>query len=64
LNPLHGDIEVAGQTIAMNAIVHRYDGLDFIELERITPEGTVISVRAYMSNLEQLRQAVCTRELQ
>ncbi len=47
VNPLHVGIEYAGQTVSMNAIVHRYDGLDFVELERITPDGSPISIRAH-----------------
>jgi hypothetical protein len=38
-NPIKISIEQDGTAFSLNVIVHRYDGLDFIEIEAVSKEG-------------------------
>jgi len=47
VNPLKISIGCNGTSLPVNAIVHRYDGLDFVELEPISEEGAAAAARSY-----------------
>ena len=47
MNPLQVSVQSGEETIEMNATIHRYDGLDFVELERITLEGAALFTRTH-----------------
>jgi len=46
-SPVRMSIDRKGEQVPVNAILHRYDGLDFVELEIVTPEGAEVASRAY-----------------
>jgi chemotaxis family two-component system sensor kinase Cph1 len=46
-NPLKISVERNGSSLQLNAIVHRYDHLDFIELEPISTEHGETAARSY-----------------
>jgi light-regulated signal transduction histidine kinase (bacteriophytochrome) len=56
INPLKLSIVRGDVPLAVNAIVHRYDGLDFVELEPISDEHAEAAKRSY-----QLVQTALTR---
>lgn len=65
-NPVEISIRSDGQPVALNAIVHRYDGLDFVELEIATPEGAKVAKRSYhlvQAALTRMQQALDTPSL-
>jgi chemotaxis family two-component system sensor kinase Cph1 len=65
-NPIKMSIEKQGKQVAVNAIVHRYDGLDFVELEVISSEGAQAATRSYhlvQSSMLRIQQALNTPDL-
>jgi len=65
-NPVEISIDRDGQTVALNAILHRYDGLDFVELEIVNPEGAQVAKRSYhlvQAALLRMQQALDTPSL-
>ena len=46
-SPVRMSIDRKGEQVPVNAILHRYDDLDFVELEIVTPEGAEVASRAY-----------------
>jgi light-regulated signal transduction histidine kinase (bacteriophytochrome) len=53
-NPIKMSIERDGAQVPINVIVHRYDGLDFMEVEAISAEGADIATRSF----QQVRGAL------
>lgn len=47
VNPLKIAVERKGSAFPVNAIVHRYDGLDFVELEPVSAEGAEAATRSW-----------------
>jgi light-regulated signal transduction histidine kinase (bacteriophytochrome) len=47
VNPLKISIDRGGVPSPVNAIVHRHDGLEFVELEPISKEGAAAASRSY-----------------
>ncbi len=65
-NPVEISIDRKGETIAINAILHRHDGLDIVELEIATPEASQVAKRSYhlvQGALTRLQQALDTPAL-
>ena len=65
-NPLRISVEHEGATREVNAIVHRYDGLDFVELEPVSAEGAQVAARSYnlvQGALTRLQKCLNTRDL-
>jgi two-component system, chemotaxis family, sensor kinase Cph1 len=65
-NPLKITVEQNGQQLNLNAIVHRYDALDFVELEVISAEGAQAAARSYhvvQGALTRLQKSLNTPEL-
>jgi light-regulated signal transduction histidine kinase (bacteriophytochrome) len=67
-NPIELTIPIdrAGKQLAVDAIVHRYDGLDFVELEIVSPEATKVAKRSYhlvQAALLRMQQALDTPSL-
>lgn len=60
-NPLRISTVRHGSSLEINAIVHRYDGLDFVELEPVNAEGAEAAARSYhlvQSALVRLQKSV------
>ena len=47
VNPLKLTVDAAGTFVPVNVIIHRHDGLNFIEIEKIVPEGEDAALRSY-----------------
>lgn len=65
-NPLKLNVERSGSPFAVNAILHRYDALDFVELEPISGEHAESARRSYQavqSALTRLQRSLNSPDL-
>jgi chemotaxis family two-component system sensor kinase Cph1 len=65
-NPIKMSIDKHGEQVSVNAIVHNYDGLDFVELERVSLEGSQVAARSYhlvQGSMLRIQQALNTPDL-
>jgi two-component system, chemotaxis family, sensor kinase Cph1 len=65
-NPVKISIDRQGEQVRVNAIVHSYDGLDFIELEIISAESAEVAAHSFQivqGSMVRIQQSFSTADL-